>query len=136
MSKNIGNSIDPFYRYRRPISIVTHRKNFTIIKNLTEIAKALETEPDYILHYIKLTKSVSITNKLEIKSVIQLEQIEDLIDKFIDEFILCENCILPEIVIKPSHTKLYFSCKACGHLKNIPKNKFTRIMYKKYFLIP
>ena len=135
MLVNIGNLTDPFYRYKRPISIITNKSGKTTIVNLYEIAKALETNPKYILHYIKLNKSVAITNNNEIKSIISKLDIEKLIDTFINEYILCSKCNLPELIIKKEsdkNKKLYFSCKACGNIYFIPENKFTKIIYKNY----
>jgi len=129
---NIGNTDDPFYRYKRPVSIIENRSGKTIISNLENIAKALETKPSYILYYIQLEKSTTITPKLEIKIILTKLEIEYLLNKFINEYILCSLCKYPETIIKKTGGKLYFSCKACGHAKNIPENKFTKKIYKDY----
>lgn len=131
MSVNIGNVKDPFYRYTRPVSVVTHKSGKTTITNLLEIAKALQTNSLYILHYIKLKKSVAVTSSGDIKSVIHQKDIEELINEFIDKYILCSKCNLPETIIKSTDKKkLYFCCNACGNVINIPENKFTKIIYK------
>ena len=79
MNTNIGDSTDPFYRYVRPIAIVENRKNMTIITNIENIAKALHTEVKYILYYIQLSKSTSISSKGEIKMILKKTEIEAII---------------------------------------------------------
>ena len=131
---NIGqDSIDLFYRYKRPCAICEYRGGkTTIISNLEDIAKALHTKPFYIIYYIQLAKSTSVTTKGEIKMVISLVEIESLINQFIDEYVLCIVCHLPELVIKKSGKDLEFNCEACGHATRLAKNKFTKAIYKDY----
>lgn len=125
----IGKTDDPFYRYKRPVTIVKHLNNKTIITNLDSISKALNTNAAYILYYIQLQKSVPVI-KNEIKAIIPQPEIETLINEYIEQYILCDICHYPELIIDGTQTKLYFSCHACGYSKDIPKNKFTKIMYK------
>lgn len=129
---NIGETIDPFYRYKRPVSTVEIRQGKTIISNLDLIAKALKTKPSYILYYIQLEKSTSITNKCEIKIELNKIEIEELIDKYIEEYVLCGMCNYPELDIKKSNKKLYFVCRACGNSIEIDKTKFGKIFYKEF----
>lgn len=128
---NIVNLDDPFYRYKRPYAISEYHGNkTTIIVNLEEIANALHTKASYILYYIQLAKSTSVNDKGEIKMIIPLKEIEKIINKFINEYIICTSCKLPELVIKKMDGQLEFSCEACGHTKPLIKNKFTKIIYK------
>lgn len=125
----IGDSNDPFYRYKRPVSIIKHTNNKTVIVNLDSISKALNTESAFILYYIQLQKSVPVI-KNEIKAIFSQPEIELLINQYIDQYVLCDICHYPEMVIMKNQTKLYFSCHACGYSKDIPKDKFTKIIYK------
>lgn len=130
MMINIGDSLDPFYRYQRPIAIVSYHARCTSIDNLNEIAKALQTNAKYLLHYIKIEKSVGVLKNNDIKSIIDKKEIEDLINKFIKKYLLCTKCHLPEIIIKIYHHKLFLDCNACGNITFLPENQFTKIIYK------
>lgn len=124
------NNDDPFYRYKRPIAIIKSVHAGTQIINLEEISKSLHTKPKYILHWIKCKKSVSI-NDCVIKSKLDVNEIEKLINEFIEYIIVCPQCSLPELVIS-SDSKLSAVCSACGHSDVIPKNKFTKDIYKDF----
>jgi translation initiation factor 5 len=129
---NIGTSVDPFYRYKRPVSMVENRTGKTIITNLNDISKALCTKSSYILYFIQLEKSTSVTDKGEIKMILTKSMIEDFINKYIEKFVLCNICKYPELAIKQANKQLYFICNACGNTTEIPKNKFTKIIYKDF----
>ena len=131
MSTNIGESTDPFYRYRRPISQVENKGKTTSILNLEEIAKSLHTKSKYILYYVQLEKSIPV-QKNEIKTVLSHSQIEQLINQFIDKYIICSKCKYPELIIKANGKKLCQNCEACGHCVELPNNKFTKIIHKDY----
>lgn len=72
----------------------------TIITNLEEIAKTLHTKPQYILYYIQLLKSTPVTAKEEIKTVMPPNEMDTIINQYIEEYILCESCKLPELGFK------------------------------------
>jgi translation initiation factor 5 len=133
MSINIKNTNDPFYRYKRPISKISNKSGRTTIDNLKEIALCLKTKPHYILHYIKVTKSVPIV-KSDIKAILTHGEIEELLNKFISEYIICSLCHDPEYVINKDGKNLCNNCNACGNSILIPKNKFTNIIYKDFTL--
>ena len=132
MTTNIGDISDPFYRYKRPTVNIENRTNKTVITNIEEVAKALHTKAAYIMYYIQLGKSVPTTPKGDIQGAIKKIDIENLINTFINQYILCKKCNYPELVIKKNGSKLYFSCDACGSTEDIPENKFTKIIYKDY----
>lgn len=128
----IGDSLDPFYRYKRPVSIVENKSGCTKVINLDDISRALHTESSYILHYIQLKKSIAAAKNGDIKTIILQNEIEKLLNEFINEYILCKKCGLPELHIEKTKKVLDFICDACGHSEKIPENKFTKIIYKNH----
>lgn len=131
MSTNIGNSDDPFYRYKRPLAIVENRGKTTSIKNLDAISKSLDTKSNYLLYYIQLEKSTSVT-KGTINTILSSKQIEEMVNGFINKYILCKSCAYPELMIQEDGQKLFWKCKACGHHEEIPLDKFTKVIHRDY----
>ena len=132
MTTNIGNVIDPFYRYKRPVAIILNKGKSTIIENIKDIAMALHTKESYMLYYIQLEKSIPITSKGAIKANMNKNEIEKIINDYIEKYILCNKCNYPELVTKKDNKKLYFSCNSCGNAIDIVEDKFTKIIYKDY----
>ncbi len=129
MSVNISTESidDPFYRYKRPVAVVKNMKNNTTILNLDAIAKALNTQPKYILHWIKCNKSIAINGDV-IKSKLSTDDIETLIDEFIAYMVCCRQCDLPELSF--THDPFLHSyCKSCGYNEDFLENKFTKFIY-------
>ncbi|KAJ5073825.1 eukaryotic translation initiation factor 5 [Anaeramoeba ignava] len=116
--------IDESYRYKMPAleSRIEGRGNGvkTVITNMNKIAEALETEPDIITKFFGFELGAqSKWEKKTLRSVVNgrfdTDDLQDLLYKFIDKFILCQGCFLPELDAKiDRHNRLEFSCRACG----------------------
>jgi len=124
---NIGrNNADKSYRYKMPKlqTKIEGRGNGikTVIPNMADIARALHTDPGYPTKFfgIELGAQSKYDTKRDVAIVNGAHQTIDLVsllDKFIDQFILCPNCRLPEITmeVKPRSGTIKIDCRACGH---------------------
>ena len=121
---NIPRDIeDPFYRYKMPIlQIKIEGKGNgikTIIPNLTAIADALGRHPDYILKFFGFIKGTATindnkSNRYIINGSHNINELNSVLDKFIELYILCKQCRNPETLLNVSKEKIYLKCKACG----------------------
>jgi len=60
------------------------------------------------------------------------EDLEKLLDKFIDKYILCETCGNPETDLKITKNRLSYSCRACGAITLIDyEHRITDYIEKK-----
>ncbi len=115
-----GDAIDIYYRYKMPKMVLTHRKNQTDIDNLPLVAKSLNRPLDELLKYFAQNLGTHSNPKTNLLSgTYQYTQLHDLLLKYIDDFVLCEQCGNPETdyAIKKSH--LYRNCRACSGLIRI-----------------
>lgn len=114
-SSNLNS--DPFARYQRHKAQIKQEGSgngkLTILLNLSHLAKDLEREEKTIGSY--LAKSLGTRFKFNTKDKkfvlnghFTCEQIDSLIQKFIEADVLCRTCANPET--HPT-TKI---CKACG----------------------
>ena len=111
MSLNIGNDDDPFYRYKMPSVEITHLTNFTHVKNINAIAKSLNRSVEFILKFISLKLSIQVNLKKQyLNGTISKNAIQDLINKFVTMYVICDVCGNPETIIIDD----YLECKACG----------------------
>lgn len=117
---------DPFYRYKtRQLSVQTIgngkmiRTSFT---NLDDVAKDLKIPPPYIPHY--MAKSIGAQAKYDgkkpamqrgtISGEYPVNQLSDLLIKFIREFVLCPQCRLPELDYGVRKDAVRARCRGCG----------------------
>jgi len=126
--RNIGgDKSDKSYRYKMPIlqAKVEGRGNGikTVIVNMVEIAKALHVDPAYPTKFFGFELGAqSKFNTEDERAIVNgahtAQDLSNLLDKFIEIFVLCPNCKLPEIKIQ-AKSGLKIHCAACPFSGNL-----------------
>ncbi|KAI6042589.1 domain found in IF2B/IF5-domain-containing protein [Pisolithus marmoratus] len=147
---NIRRDVDDkFYRYRMPLLLtkIEGKGNGikTVIPNMSDVARALSRPPSYITKFFGCelgaqTPSDEKNDRYIVNGAHDADRLRELLDSFIDKFVLCASCKNPEtdlVVIKSGRREdIFRDCKACGErttidmrhklvtfiLKNPPKN--------------
>ncbi len=131
---NIPSTIkDPNYRYKMPKLSVTIQgsggNTKTKLDNIKDLAAALTCPADYPLKFIgkELGAQTDIKNDLYlINGNHTSEKLAPYIDKFIEKYILCPKCKLPESRIFIKKGEIRCKCRACGGLSKLDdKHKFS-----------
>lgn len=125
-----GDSNDPHYRYKREkIKTLFNNKDSTTLVNITQIAKQLKVDPSQITNYLQKKCGMTIFGiSIRSKNKISEENIENQIEKFIKEFVLCPKCKLPEL--KDG------GCNACGYSENCSKSLIVKETETEEYRIP
>ncbi|BAM40891.1 eukaryotic translation initiation factor 5 [Theileria orientalis strain Shintoku] len=115
---------DPNYRYKMPRiqSRIEGRGNGTKtnISNMGDIARALKRPPTYATKFFgcelgAMSKFEEAEEKALINGAHTDSSLAAVLDKFIELYVLCQNCQLPEIEVLVKRGELHSSCNACGH---------------------
>ncbi|KAK9240976.1 domain found in IF2B/IF5-domain-containing protein [Lipomyces kononenkoae] len=125
MSINIcRDNQDPFYRYKMPpiISKIEGRGNGikTAVVNNADVARALARPPMYVTKFFGLelgaqTSVNEATDRYMVNGAHDATKLQDLLDIFIQKFVLCKACKNPETdIVITKDQMLYRDCKACG----------------------
>ena len=121
--RNIGcDNKDQFFRYKRSsveISYKNSGKGQTVIDNIKKISHELETKPENLIRYLKKQLNTSLDKDGVIHAKIDKEKIETEIDKYIELYVLCPRCKLPEYHMG--------SCNACGYKATNSSNSLTSL---------
>jgi translation initiation factor 5 len=119
---SIDNNVcdDKFARYKMPIPVLAVVKkkgsDYTSIKNLSAIAKSLQVNENVLFKYLSYELGTSgNSNDHLLKGVHSSKSLETYIRNFIETFVLCGRCRLPELVYSAEKKRLQTSCKSCGH---------------------
>ncbi|KAE8539812.1 hypothetical protein D1P53_003749 [Cryptococcus gattii VGV] len=146
---NIRRDVDDkFYRYKMPLLQIKieGRGNGikTVVPNMEDIARALNRPPTYPTKFFgfELGAQTSMANdRYIVNGAHTADRLRELLDVFIEKFVLCPSCKNPEteIVItgRSGHEDMHRDCKACGRqnpidmrhklsafiIKNPPKKK-------------
>ena len=119
-----------FYRYKMPelITKVESRGNGikTVLVNLSDIAKALARPTTYPCRYIGYTLGALVdmnetTDRFIVNGKHSDDDLNALLDGFIDKYVLCKHCGNPETILTVSkdQSQLRLKCKACGGLTKV-----------------
>jgi translation initiation factor 5 len=130
---NINNSDDIDYRYKMPpISIKLGGVGngiFTIINNILEISKSLNTPEDVLIKFISYNTGSSYNIKNNAFTG-HHSNMQDIIFDYINNFVICSACNIPELTydlekISSKKNNLICKCLACGTINNIKHTKIN-----------
>jgi translation initiation factor 2 beta subunit (eIF-2beta)/eIF-5 len=114
---------DASYRYTMPPFDVGYegRGNGckTVIKNLVSICNAIETPETFVVKFFSYELSTQTRYDAELDRFIlngtyAADVLQQTLNKYIDLYVLCSKCHLPEFVITVKKDDLRYKCKSCG----------------------
>lgn len=117
--QGINDIDDPFYRYTMTKLNVIRQRTKTVIDNLVAVSKDLDRDPKLIVDYFKKKFSVSFLFKNDILSTttdISYDQFVMALRDFIEIYVLCGTCKLPETEILINKNKILLTCKCCPNM--------------------
>ncbi|KAJ3613202.1 hypothetical protein NHX12_019453 [Muraenolepis orangiensis] len=127
MSVNVNRSVlDQFYRYKMPrlIAKVEGKGNGikTVVVNMVDVAKALNRPPTYPTKFFGCelgaqTQFDAKNDRFIVNGSHEANKLQDMLDGFIQKFVLCPECDNPEtdLHVNPKKQTIGNSCKACGY---------------------
>ncbi|HIG95421.1 TPA: translation initiation factor IF-2 subunit beta [Candidatus Woesearchaeota archaeon] len=97
--------------------------NKTVISNFLQIADLFRRRPEHMLKYVlkELAAPGGIrSGQMILGSKIPASKINEKIQKYANEFVLCGECGKPDTQLEKEKTVTYLKCTACG-AKNVVK---------------
>ncbi|MEM4347713.1 MAG: translation initiation factor IF-2 subunit beta [Candidatus Altiarchaeota archaeon] len=98
--------------------------NQTIIKNFNDIVSTLRRDPKHISSFLsnELAAPALIDgNRLIIQRVLKAHMIDQKIDLYAKEFVLCNECKKPDTKIAELEKEKIIKCEACGAWRPLRK---------------
>ncbi|KAG5221216.1 embryo defective, eukaryotic translation initiation factor [Salix suchowensis] len=142
---NIRRDVDDkFYRYRMPLltTKIEGKGNGikTVVPNMSDVARALSRPPTYTTKFFgcELGAQTSFDEKNDryiVNGAHDANRLRELLDVFIDKFVLCKACKNPEtelVILKVGRSEdIIRDCKACGERTGIDmRHKLTTFILK------
>ena len=103
---NDKTKCDDFYRYKREILVFQKTGCTFVITNLQKVAKQLKVPSDHLSKYLAKNCGQPILDGNKIKSI--PSNVESTVEKYIQKYVLCMRCNLPELLDSG------WICKSCG----------------------
>jgi len=101
----------------RPPQVVRVGAKKTSFVNFAEICKMLHRQPNHLLAFLlsELGTSGSIdgNNQLIIKGRFQQKQIENVLRRYIKEYVTCHTCRSPDTILQKDNRLFFLQCETC-----------------------
>jgi len=104
----------------------------TIFANLAEICKRMKRNDDHVIQFLfaelGTSGSVDGSKRLVIKGRFQQKQIENVLRRYIMEYVTCKTCKNFDTELSKGENRLYFvTCNSCGSRRSVQaiKSGFT-----------
>lgn len=139
---NIRRDVDDkFYRYKMPLlQIKIEGKGNgikTLITNMSDISKALARPPTYPTKFFGFELGAQTTldeknDRYIVNGAHQPDRLRDVLDSFIQKFVLCGSCKNPETDLSINKQDVIIrDCKACGKRSDVDmRHKLTSYIVK------
>ncbi|XP_055701034.1 eukaryotic translation initiation factor 2 subunit 2 [Phlebotomus papatasi] len=102
----------------RPPQVLRVGTKKTSFANFMEICKVLHRLPkhllDYLLSELGTSGSVDGNNQLIIKGRFQPKQIENVLRRYIKEYVTCHTCKSPHTILQKDTRLFFLQCESCG----------------------
>lgn len=101
-----------------------HLGNKTVITNYTQLVTHIRREPEHLIKFLtkELACSIDFQNERIILSrKLSSKEINEKIEKYINQFVICQKCKKPDTEIKEEDNKSFIHCLACGAKYQIHK---------------
>ncbi|KAJ9164646.1 Initiation factor 2 beta-like protein [Coniochaeta hoffmannii] len=96
----------------------------TIFANIADICKRMKRTDEHVTAYLfselGTSGSVDGSRRLVIKGRFQQKQIENVLRKYIIEYVTCKTCRSPDTELNKGENRLYFiTCNSCGSRRSV-----------------
>jgi len=96
----------------------------TIFANIAEISKKMNRSEEHVTAYLfaelGTSGSTDGSRRLVIKGRFQQKQIENVLRKYIIEYVSCKTCRSPDTELSKGENRLYFiTCRTCGSRRSV-----------------
>jgi len=102
----------------RPPQVVRIGTRRTAFVNFTEICKMIHRQPEHLMSFalaeLGTSGAVDGQNQLVIKGRFQPKQIENILRRYIREYVTCHTCRSPDTILTKENRLFFLQCETCG----------------------
>ncbi|KAF8351974.1 domain found in IF2B/IF5-domain-containing protein [Amanita rubescens] len=106
-----------------PPSIHREGNKKTIFANIADICKRMHRQPEHVIQYLfaemGTTGSVDGSSRLVIKGRFQQKQVENVLRRYIVEYVTCKTCKSPDTLLTKENRIFFMACESCGSRRSV-----------------
>lgn len=105
-------------RFDIPDPDVRQEGNATVYENFQSTLNHLNRDEDHVLKFLQdelgTSAQIDESGRARLTGEFRTERIQEAIDAYADEFVLCPECGLPDTRLERKQGALVLRCEACG----------------------
>jgi translation initiation factor 2 subunit 2 len=106
-----------------PPSVHREGNKRSIWANVAEICKKMHRQPEHVIQFLfaELGTSGSVDGQgnLVIKGRFQQKQIENVLRRYIVEYVTCKTCKSPDTLLDKDNRLYFVTCESCGSKRSV-----------------
>ena len=99
-----------------------HQGSRTVVSNFLQVCSCLRRNCDHLAQFLfkaLATSGIIDGDRLILDRKMSSKDINDKIEKYVREFVLCSNCKKPDTELVEEGGKVFIRCLACGKKKEV-----------------
>jgi translation initiation factor 2 subunit 2 len=109
-------------RFDVPDPNVRQEGNVTVYENFQATTKRLDRDEDHVMQFLQgelgTSGHIDESGRARLTGEFSADRIDDAIDEYTEEFVLCSECGLPDTNFEREHGALVLRCEACGAISS------------------
>ncbi|KAI9322523.1 domain found in IF2B/IF5-domain-containing protein, partial [Dichotomocladium elegans] len=106
-----------------PPQIARDGNKKTVFANVADICRRLHRQPEHVIQFLfaelGTTGSVDGSQRLILKGRWQQKQIENVLRRYIVEYVTCKTCKSPDTILSKDNRLYFVQCEACGSHRSV-----------------
>jgi len=106
-----------------PPSIHREGNKKSIFANVADICKKMHRQPEHVIQFLfsemGTTGSVDGAGRLVIKGRFQQKQVENVLRRYIVEYVTCKTCRSPDTLLTKETRIFFITCESCGSKRSV-----------------
>ncbi|KAF7338327.1 Translation initiation factor [Mycena venus] len=106
-----------------PPSIHREGTKKSIFANVSDICKKMHRQPEHVIAFLfselGTNGSVDAAGQLVIKGRFQQKQIENVLRRYIVEYVTCKTCKSPDTLLTKENRIFFMACESCGSRRSV-----------------
>jgi len=95
----------------------------TVFVNIVDICKRMNRSAEHVIQFLfaelGTNGSVDGSQRLVIKGRFQQKQIENVLRRYIVEYVTCKTCKSPDTILRKENRLYFMQCEACGSTRSV-----------------
>ncbi|AQL44185.1 translation initiation factor IF-2 subunit beta [Halorientalis sp. IM1011] len=109
-------------RFDVPEPEVRQEGNVTVYENFQDTTTRLGREDDHVVKFLQndlgTSGHIDESGRARLTGEFRQSRIQESLDEYVDEFVLCSECGLPDTKLERERGALVLRCEACGAISS------------------